>query len=120
MELKIGPSSRGERAKRRRVQERNDRSHPVRRTVIDDCGVITTARPLEAGDVRSTYPERVHRRIDSPSTRLLPRGGRTTARKFVERGFVEATHARHRVDARAAAVSSRHSRTSSVRPSFKL
>jgi hypothetical protein len=82
------------------VQERNDRSHPVRRTVIDDCGVISTARPLEAGGLRSMHPEGVHRRIAASSTsHRLPRGGRTTARKFVERGFVEATLARHRVDA---------------------
>ena len=38
------------------MQEPNDRSHRVRRTVIDECGVISTACRLEAGGLRSMYP----------------------------------------------------------------
>ena len=42
--------------------------HPVRRTMIDDCGAISTARRLEAGGVRSMYPEGVRRKIAAPNT----------------------------------------------------
>lgn len=74
------------------MQEPNDRSHRVRRTVIDECGVISTACRLEAGGLRSMYPRASTEGSPFliPAT-VLPRGDEHPVRKFVERSIVEAT-----------------------------
>jgi len=67
--------------------------------MIDDCGVISTARRLEADGLRSMYPEGVHRRIAAPSTSHgLPRGGRTP-RQEVRRAGLRGSDARGSIGA---------------------
>jgi len=91
VELKIGPAHAANEPRAVGCRSGTTDPHRVRRTVIDDCGVISTARRLEADGLRSMYPEGVHRRIAAPSTSHgLPRGGRTPVGKLVEQGFVEA------------------------------
>jgi hypothetical protein len=92
VELKIGPAHAANEPRAVECRSESTDPHPVRRTSDRRLRRDQHRSPARGWRLALDVSRGVHRRIAACSTSQgLPRGGRTLVRKFVERGFVEAT-----------------------------